>query len=270
MLDGPLYSDQYNTVTTVYNVPVLNDETDLSWHEANAGLADRFEVRFYSGSTLVATKVLTAKPGYALPHDLKPDDSLIATLTQGVSGRVGKIVNVNVPPSQPPSSVNWDLTWQVVGLHTFYDSCASASGAVGPNGRASRARDARNRQGARGRALGSGADQAAADRRPAARSPGCAHGSDLQQRAGRRAAGFQVPPAAQRRNARVGLAGPEQPDEPVACRTSTASRRPTGRRRPRTTPTTTGSSGERSISRLRRGRWRPRVRCRADRQKVRS
>ncbi|MFZ1098721.1 MAG: hypothetical protein WAN26_04870 [Steroidobacteraceae bacterium] len=134
VLDGPLYSDQYNTVTTVYSVPVLNDETDLSWHEANAGLADRFEVRFYSGSTLVATRVLTAKPGYALPHDLKPDDSLIATLTQGVSGRVGKIVNVNVPPSQPPSSVNWDLTWQVVGLHTFYDSCASATGAVGPNG----------------------------------------------------------------------------------------------------------------------------------------
>ena len=63
VLDGPLYSDQYNTVTTVYSVPVLNDETDLTWHEANAGLADRFEVRFYSGGTLVATKVLTAKPG---------------------------------------------------------------------------------------------------------------------------------------------------------------------------------------------------------------
>ena len=134
VLDGPLYADQYNTVTTVYSVPVLNDETDLTWHEANAGLADRFEVRFYSGSTLVATKVLTAKPGYALPHDLKPDDSLIATLAQSVSGRVGKIVNVNVPPAQPPSSVNWDLTWQVVGFHTFYDSCASAAGATGANG----------------------------------------------------------------------------------------------------------------------------------------
>jgi hypothetical protein len=127
VLDGPLYADQYNTVTTIYSVPVLNDETDLTWHEADAGLADRFEVRFYSGSTLVATKALTAKPGYALPHDLKPDDSLIATLTQSVSGRVSKIVNVNVPPSQPPTSINWDLTWQVVGFKTFYDSCASAS-----------------------------------------------------------------------------------------------------------------------------------------------
>jgi len=134
VLDGPLYSNQYNTVTTVYSVPVLNDETDLTWHEANAGLADRFEVRFYGGSTLVATKVLTAKPGYALPHDLKPDDSLIATLAQSVRGRVSKIVNVNVPPSQPPNSVNWDLTWQVVGFHSFYDNCASGSAAVGPTG----------------------------------------------------------------------------------------------------------------------------------------
>ena len=133
VLDGPLYSDRSSDVNTVYSVPVLNDETDLTWHEANAGLADRIEVRFYSGSTLVATKALTGKPGYALPHDLKPDDSLIATLTQGVRGRVPKVVNVNVPPSPAPQSINWDLTWQVVGFKTFYDSCASAS-ARAPDG----------------------------------------------------------------------------------------------------------------------------------------
>jgi hypothetical protein len=133
VLDGPLYSNRSSDVNTVYSVPVLNDETDLTWHEANAGLADRFEVRFYSGSTLVTTKVLTAKAGYALPHDLKPDDSLIATLTQSVSGRVTKVVNLNVPPSPPPGPINWDLTWQVVGFKTFYDSCASAS-AHAPDG----------------------------------------------------------------------------------------------------------------------------------------
>ncbi len=133
VLDGPLYSNKSSDVNTVYSVPVLNDETDLTWHEANAGLADRIEVRFYSGSTLVATKVLTAKPGYALPHDLKPDDGLIATLTQSVSGRVTKVVNVNVPPSPAPQSIKWDLTWQVVGFKTFYDSCASAS-ARAPDG----------------------------------------------------------------------------------------------------------------------------------------
>ena len=133
VLDGPLYSNKTNDVNTVYSVPVLNDEIDLTWHEANAGLADRIEVRFYSGSTLVATKVLTAKPGYALPHDLKPDDSLIATLTQSVSGRATKVVNVNVPPSPAPQSIKWDLTWQVVGFKTFYDSCASAS-ARAPDG----------------------------------------------------------------------------------------------------------------------------------------
>ena len=133
VLDGPLYSDRSSDVNTVYSVPVLNDETDLTWHEANAGLADRIEVRFYSGSTLVATKALTGKPGYALPHDLKPDDSLIATLTQSVRGRVPKVVNVNVPPSPAPQSINWDLTWQVVGFKTYYDSCASAA-ARAPDG----------------------------------------------------------------------------------------------------------------------------------------
>jgi hypothetical protein len=133
VLDGPTFTDSGSDVGTTYNVPVLSDETDLTWHEANAGLADRFEVRFYSGSTLVATRALTAPKGYALPHDLKPDDALIATLTQAVGGRAAKIVNQHTQPGANGPALGWDLTWQVVGLHTFYDNCASRS-AVGANG----------------------------------------------------------------------------------------------------------------------------------------
>lgn len=133
VLDGPTYTGQVDETGGTYNVPVLNDETDLTWHEANAGLADRFEVRFYSGSTLVATRALTAPTGHALPHDLKPDDSLIATLTQAVGGRAGKIVNQHTSLGANGPALSWDLTWQVVGLHTFYDNCASRS-AVGSSG----------------------------------------------------------------------------------------------------------------------------------------
>lgn len=133
VLDGPTYTGSVSDVGGTYNVPVLNDESDLSWHEANAGLADRFEVRFYSGSTLVATRALTAAQGHALPHDLKSDDSLIATLTQAVGGRAAKVVNQHTQQGGNAPAVNWDLTWQVVGFHTFYDDCASAS-AVGSTG----------------------------------------------------------------------------------------------------------------------------------------
>jgi hypothetical protein len=134
VIDGPTYSGQISDVGGTFNVPVLSDETDLTWHEANAGLADRVEVHFYAGSTLVATRALTAPKGYALPHDLKPDDSLIATLTQAVAGRAVKIVNDHTQPGANAPALGWDLTWQVVGFHAFYDSCASGAGAVGPGG----------------------------------------------------------------------------------------------------------------------------------------
>ena len=133
VIDGPTFTGSVSDVGGTYNVPVLNDETMLTWHEANAGLADRVEVRFYSGSTLVATRALTAPKGYSLPHSLKPDDSLIASLTQAVGGRAAKVVNQHTQPGANGPAVSWDLTWQVVGLHTFYDSCVSGS-AVGANG----------------------------------------------------------------------------------------------------------------------------------------
>lgn len=125
VLDGPLYTGYSSDVGGTFNVPVLNDQTTLTWHEANAGLADRVEVRFYSGNTLVATRALTAPKGFALPHSLAPDAALIAQLTSAVQGRAAKVVNENLSPGAPSPAIAWDLTWQVVGLHTYYDSCAS-------------------------------------------------------------------------------------------------------------------------------------------------
>jgi hypothetical protein len=75
-LDGPVYTGYTDEFGGHYNVPVLNDQTVFSWHEANPGLADRYELRFYSGATLIASRVLTASPGYALPHSLAADAAL--------------------------------------------------------------------------------------------------------------------------------------------------------------------------------------------------
>ena len=125
VLDGPLYTGYESDTGGTFNVPVLNNQTTLSWHEANAGVADRFEVRFYNGSQMVASRALTAPPGYALPHSLVPDAALIAELTSSVGRRAAKVVNQHPGAGATPPAIAWDLTWQVVGLHTYYDSCAS-------------------------------------------------------------------------------------------------------------------------------------------------
>lgn len=125
VLDGPLYTGVSADYGSTFNVPVLNDQTTLSWHEANVGLADRVEIHFFSGKTLIATRALAAPAGYALPHSLSADDALIAELTGKVGGRASKIVNENLPAGTPAPAVGWDLTWQVVGYKTFYSSCIS-------------------------------------------------------------------------------------------------------------------------------------------------
>ncbi|MGC1459021.1 MAG: hypothetical protein WA825_12140, partial [Steroidobacteraceae bacterium] len=135
VLDGPLYTGQFSDVGGTFNVPVLNDQTTLIWHEANIGLADRYEVRFYAGSTLIATRALTASPGGSLPHSLTPDDGLIAELTSKLGARATKIVNEHPAPGTAAPAVGWDLTWQVVGLHAYYDSCLSPAAVQGTGGR---------------------------------------------------------------------------------------------------------------------------------------
>jgi hypothetical protein len=129
-LDAPVYTGYTDDFGGHYNVPVLNDQTVFSWHEANPGLADRYELRFYSGATLIASRVLTAAPGYALPHSLTADAALIAELTSKVGGRAAQIVRENLPEGAPAPSFHWDISWQVVGSKTYYDNCTSGASLV--------------------------------------------------------------------------------------------------------------------------------------------
>ena len=131
VIDGPVYTGEVGDYGGTFNVPVLNDQTNFVWHEANAGLAERYEIRFYSGSTLVLSRPITARPGYSLPHNLRPDDALIDALTTKVADTAKKYVNVQTQPGPQPTPT-WDLAWQVVGFKTFYDSCTSPAAVVGP------------------------------------------------------------------------------------------------------------------------------------------
>ncbi|MHB8743162.1 MAG: hypothetical protein ACYC9L_08530 [Sulfuricaulis sp.] len=155
VLDGPLYMNEQNGGAGITSdVPVLNDRTDFTWHEANSGLAERFEIRFYLKkparlllaigpgakkynaallalyNTPIVTRSLTAAPGFALPRSLIPDAALVAELAGKVRKQAAKIVHVNSPPDPTPT-LDWDLTWQVVGYKTYYDSCVSATAARG-------------------------------------------------------------------------------------------------------------------------------------------
>ena len=130
-LDGPLYTGLVSDVGGTFNIPVLNDQTVFTWHEANLGLADRVELRFYSGSTLVYTHSFSASAGKSLPHSLSPDPAMIAALTSKVGARVGKVVNQHTTGGATPA-LAWDLTWQVVGFHTYFDSCVSGAAALDP------------------------------------------------------------------------------------------------------------------------------------------
>jgi hypothetical protein len=122
VLDGPLYTGYTYDSGGSFNVPVLTDNLSFAWHEANPGLADRVELRFYQGGTIIARRSLSAAPGYALPHAYDVDPGLIAELTGKVGNRVPKIVNQHT--GNPPP-IQWDLTWQVVGFHSYSDSCLS-------------------------------------------------------------------------------------------------------------------------------------------------
>ena len=139
VLDTPLYSMAISDIGTEYDIPVINERTDLQWHEANPGLADRYEVRFYHKTAtrvyrgkmftvvikdmLVAKRSITARFGYALPHHLLADPSLLAELEEGVQGRAPK---TSYSTTSPPTS--WDLTWQVVGFRTYSYSLAGGKG----------------------------------------------------------------------------------------------------------------------------------------------
>lgn len=125
-------------------VPALKDNLLFTWRERNPGLAEKYEVRFYRGDKLVATRkvdkqLIASRHKYTLPRFLFPDPKLIATLSRMAptatlqwlkDHRTGqwaiskaKLVTdmqVHLPAagkSEPPRS---DLTWEVVGLRRYF------------------------------------------------------------------------------------------------------------------------------------------------------
>ena len=125
ILDGPGYfAGAGGEIPTPPRVPLLNEETDFQWHEANPGLADRYEVRFFHDGTLIATRSISAPSGLPLPHDLPADTALQAELETKISGRAPQPTRIGGP-------VVADVTWQVVGFHTYFATRVSPSAITG-------------------------------------------------------------------------------------------------------------------------------------------
>ncbi len=127
-------------------VPALKDDLLFSWRERNPGLAERYEVRFYRGDKLVATRkvnkhLIAALHKEALPTFLIPDPKLIATLSRvaptatlhwlqdrrtrqwGVSKT--KLITdrqLHLPAAGKSESPRSDLTWEVVGLRRYFEN----------------------------------------------------------------------------------------------------------------------------------------------------
>lgn len=130
-------------VKTGIDVPTLKDDVIFTWQEVNPGLADWYEVRFYRGDKLVVTRKVEKRRVSgagkdALPTFLIPDAALVAELgkaapasgqhpqsqAQRVHGAVAdthasKAVFGGGAGSDLPGS---DLTWEVVGFHSYLSS----------------------------------------------------------------------------------------------------------------------------------------------------
>ncbi len=142
---------QGSIVKTGVDVPTLKDDVIFSWSESNPGLADWYEVHFYKGNTLIATRKVEPQPmhGYsvpALPTVLMPDADLIARLSlarlagSGKTHRTGQ-PGVTVSGQASPNMAGAiaaangmpvsDYSWEVVGYHRYSVNGQSAPGAPG-------------------------------------------------------------------------------------------------------------------------------------------
>ncbi len=121
-------------------IPTLNEKTQLAWHEANPGLAQRYEVQFFAyhpgnaaaqpkpaahaGGPVkllaagalgrqqpqaIATRSIGAPQGRALPHFLQPDVALQAQLEQYIQQHGGN----------DASGGGWEIAWRVVGYRSY-------------------------------------------------------------------------------------------------------------------------------------------------------
>jgi len=135
-------------VKTGVHVPTVKDESLFIWREQNPGVAEWFEVRFYAGKKLIATR--RVKKRYVafvhkkmLPNWLIPDPDLVATLAAAaptaryvsrnkkggveVHGTVGKKTAIGGHKDELPPS---DVTWEVTGYRRYFKSGIEAHAAL--------------------------------------------------------------------------------------------------------------------------------------------
>jgi hypothetical protein len=160
-LEGPEWGTTYggqDHMRTDHGLPLLDDDTEFTWGEANHGTADYFEIRFYArdGKTLLATRridgldvpISTGAQNttyHSVPTTFRPDPALVAELMNKLNQSSSGSYNANVGQTSVASGVNMgnanaaanggsstsvtntrgmsvsdgDMQWEVAGFKTF-------------------------------------------------------------------------------------------------------------------------------------------------------
>jgi len=123
------------TINYKTDIPIVNDDTLLTWKEQNPGMADRFEVRFYVKGKLV--KKVQIKPVNAvknlkiLPTWYRPSGPVLASVLAKVPNRTssGKYqVSLNSgfvgknKSDLGKALAKADIAWEVAGFRTYHKS----------------------------------------------------------------------------------------------------------------------------------------------------
>ncbi|MDP2834062.1 MAG: hypothetical protein Q8Q28_12380 [Pseudomonadota bacterium] len=135
--------------------PTLDDTLLFIWHEQNKGVAERYEIRFFKGSKLLAKRSLQAPTGSgwgSIPY-YRPDAALIGELFQqlggkpaAAGGKTGKFgqapdtalaaMSLNatkesaLPGNYQAALAQADIAWEVAGFRSYAKNGVAKSALV--------------------------------------------------------------------------------------------------------------------------------------------
>lgn len=119
------------TINYKTDIPIVNDETLMTWKEQNPGMAEHFEVRFYVKGKLVKKVRIDPMQTFhklkILPTWYRPSGAVLASVLAAVPDKSksghGLVANKTIIGSDYEKAMaKADITWEVAGFHTYQKS----------------------------------------------------------------------------------------------------------------------------------------------------